>query len=364
MEVPSIIRQVFSILNKNKLLFIFFPMIFFLNLLSLKYFSTRGEIKLYFFIALIAQFELGYIKQMYIQKVRLFILDFYILVFIVLLFYFLLTFVFSIYLGISFSLKYCIVVFIGIVLNEIKSIFESKGRYDLGFIYKSSFLLCMPFFILLNVGSFSKIIILSLVLSAIFIYYKNKGHITFLSTIYLKDNFSFLRFPFLNIFALIGGNLDRLFLQSHLNVELFNKYVFFTETNLRVNSIYIFFNNLFLYKQLKLTNVFICMTVLTFSLVVTVLWYFLSLDLVYFVFCISTLSSIISQYYIFSKLGEINNLNSVFFSLVGILVFVLLSFLLEQTFGISMIGMVLVLIVKSFVECIYVYSLTIGSISE
>ena len=124
---------------------------------------------------------------------------------------------------------------------------------------------------------------------------------------------------------------------------------------------FMFFNNLFLYKQLKLTQVIIWMTVLTFSLVVTVLWYFLDLDLYYFAFSISTLSSIVSQFYIFSKLGDINKLNSGFFSLVGILVFWLLFFLLEHTFGISMIGMVYIIIIKSFVESVYVYLLTFSS---
>jgi hypothetical protein len=361
MEVSLIVRQVMDIFYKNKLLFLFYPVVFFLNILSIKYFSSRGEMKYFFFIALISQMEMGYIKQVYLHKVRLYLLDFCFLIFFVFLFAFLLAYVFLQYFRISFSYKYFIVVFVGIVLNEIKAIFESKERYDLGFIYKSIFLLCMPFCVLLNLDIFSFIIISSMLLSAIFIYYKNKGHITFQSTVYLKENFSFLRFFFLNIFALVGGNLDRLLLHSFLNVQMFNNYVIFAETNQRVNSMFMFFNNLFLYKHLKLTQVLIWLTVLAFSLVVTILWYFLDLDLFYFAFSISTLSSIVSQFYIFSKLGDTNKLNSVFFSLVGILVFWLLYFLLEQTFGISMIGMVFILIIKSFVECIYVYSLTISS---
>ena len=354
-EIAKLLEKILLLVKTNISLLIIYPIIILINFKIIKIFSDLNSLKLYLVIVMISQFEIGYIKEIVVHKKRLLFKDLLLLMTITICVVTLLMYYVVNYFKVSFSVNFIIVIAIGMVLNEVKSFFDSKKHYDYGFLIKSLFLIAIPFVFLLKNECQVFLILISILLVLLLL---SKVLITKFSdflAVELHKNLNFFRFFTINFFSFLGGNIDRFLIFPNVGLVFFNQYVVFTESNSKLNSAFGFLNNLFFFGHLTLnrylvTGVFVLLNICFFFIHT-----YFNLSIEYYIFSLSTLFSILGQYFIFSYLKEIKHTSSSFFSAVGILVFLSSFFLIKSFFSITIITMTFLLILKNFSEIFYLY---------
>ena len=81
-DYNDLYEKIISLIKSNLSLFIIYPLIIFVNFKVIKFFSDIGNLKLFIIIVMISQFEIGYIKEITVNKKRLIFRDLFILIFI------------------------------------------------------------------------------------------------------------------------------------------------------------------------------------------------------------------------------------------------------------------------------------------
>lgn len=355
-DLNILVEKMFILLKTNISLLVIYPLIIFVNFKVIKIFSDLGFLKLYLIIILISQFEIGYIKEVFVKKNRLYLKDLILLVLCIVTVISILIFFLVNYFKIPFSVNFILVLMIGMILNEIKAFFDSRKHYDFGFLIKSILLIFTPFIFLLKnsfiVFSILFIVLIILLILLRFIILKFSDYMPVL----LKNNLSFFRFFIINFLSFFGGNIDRFLIFPNANKTFFDQYVVLTESNSKVNSAFGFFNNLFLFGHLKLTKYLVIIIFILLNFCFLFIQYYFDLDYKYFIFSFSTLFSILGQYFIFSSLKDIKHSSSSFFPAIGISVF-LISFLIVKFFlSITIISITLLLVLKTVSELAYLYT--------
>ena len=354
-EYIDLFEKIISLIKSNFSLFIIYPLIILMNFKVIKIFSDLGNLKLFIIIVMISQFEIGYIKEIIVNKKRLIFRDLFLLMFTSVLFVTTLIFFVIRHFKVAFNYNFIIVLLIGMALNEIKSFFDSKKHYDYGFLIKSFFLLAIPFLFLLK-NDFYIFLILVLILTFLFLVL-NFLIIKFSNyySVPLNRNLFFFRFFIINFFSFFGGNIDRIAIYPNVSKLVFNQYVIFTESNSKLYSAFGFLNNLFFFGHLNLSKYLLIFIFILLNSCFLFIYYFFDLNYEYFIFCFNTLFSIFSQFFIFSFLKDIKHSSSSFFSIIGILVFLVSFFFIKTFFSVTLISVTIMLILKNICELMFLY---------
>ncbi len=338
----------------NYSLILFYPIVILLHLLFLNLFKTNGLLDLFVIISLSNQFDIGLIKNTFFLKKKYNLLILIVVIFSCLLILSIVSIGILLLFNLNFQFKYLFIVFVGILGNEFKSFYDSKSNYSIGFVIKNSlnFSVFLLFYNMFSDYFFPLLISISLLsfFSFLFMYIKLKIEVT--NTIFTAD----LKFFFLNIFTFASGNIDRFLVIPFIDFPLRNIYLYFTETNLKLNGLFGFLNNLFLYKQLKISfNLILTISVILVFIIFSVYIIF-DIDYDYLFFSISLISSILSQYYIYSKIGDLKLLGISFFPLIGMFFYLVLFYFFNKYFVINLYILTIILILKSFSEFTFIYA--------
>lgn len=352
-DTTVLFGKIFSLIKSNFSLFLIYPITILINFKIIKIFSDSNNLKLYLIIVLISQFEIGYIKEIVVNQKRLFfrhlllLLATSITVFSI-LFYFIIS-----YFSVVFHVNLILVLVIGIVLNEIKSFFDSQKKYDYGYAIKAFFLILLPFLFLLNEVNVVFVILLIILTGLSICFYVLISKFSDFNKVALNTNLNFFRFFIINFFSFFGGNIDRFLIFPNVNKTFFDQYVVFTESNSKLNSAFGFLNNLFFFGHLKLSKFLFSSILLLLLFCFCFIQYYFNLSYDYFVYSFSTLLSILGQYFVFSLLRDIKHAASSFFSAIGIFVFIVLFFVFKTYFSITIYSLTLIIVLKNFAELFF-----------
>lgn len=252
----------------------------------------------------------------------------------------------------KFSWAYLYVIFIGLIANEFKSHYDSRSNYFIGFLIKNCLNLSVILIFISPKISYTclPLLIISVFAFAFFIILYLKLQLVVQHRIKLAD----FKFFILNIFTFISGNVDRFLVIPFIGQPLRNNYLYYSETNSKLNGLFGFLNNLFLYKQLKLTRMIIVIISLIIIIVITVVSLLFNIDNSYYIYSISLIVSVFSQYFIFSKIGDLKGLVSSLFPFLGLLFYLLIFYGLTSFFEINLLMLTIAVIIKSVSETIFI----------
>lgn len=347
------VSDIKQFLKKNILLGLLYPIVIFFNLYFLKEYKTKNLLSLFIIINLTNQFDIGLIKNTFFnkEKYKIKIVIFLLIVAMVILSF--------ISLGIiilfqkNFKWEYIYILFIGLLANEFKSYQDSRLNYLCGFFIKNVLNLLVIFIYLnLNYSNvFYPLTVVSFLSLILFLYQYKKMKIT------IKNNLNLFDFKFfaLNIFTFISGNVDRFLVIPFIGQPLRNNYLYYSETNGKLNGLFGFLNNFFLYKHLKLKRIVILLVSLILIATIFTISFFFNMNKSYFVYSLSLIVSVFSQYFIYSKIGDLKGLSSSLFPLIGMLFYLIFFYIFKSIFDFNLLILTITIILKSLSETIFVY---------
>lgn len=342
-----------AFIRKNYLLLIFYPSAILLHLYFLNLYKNNNLLDLFVIISLLNQFDIGLLKNTFFYKKK-YTLPLLVIVVTtcLLLLSFLLLGVLLLF-DLSFQFTYLFIVFVGLFSNEFKSLYDSKANYLMGFIIKNLLNFSV---IYLFYNTIASSFLPLLIFISIFAFF------SFINT-YIKLNlqttssidFNNFKFFFLNIFTFASGNIDRFLVIPFIGFPLRNSYLYYTETNMKLFGLFGFLNNLFLYKQIKLSlKLFLIIGVFLIFCVISIYFIF-NIDYSYLLFSFSLIISIFSQYYIYSKIGDLKGLYISFFPVIGMSIYLLLFYFMNNFFNINLFILTIILIIKSLSELLFIF---------
>lgn len=345
-------KNVIELIKKNYLLGILYPIFILINLFFLNKYKEQNLLHLFIIINLINQFDLGLIKNAFFNNEKYNIKIFFLFLVSGMLILSFISFVILKLFKMKFECQYLFIIFIGLLANEFKSYQDSRSNFFKGFSIKSSLNLSVVFiflyFELPNV--FYLLITLStLLLTSFFIKYIK---LQLVVNNYLRA--SDFKFFILNILTFISGNVDRFLVMPFIRQPLLNNYLYFSETNTKLNGLFGFLNNLFLYKQLKLSRIIIVTVSLLLISTVLVVFIFFNINKTYLIYSSSLFISVFCQYYIFSKIGYLKSLSSSLFPIVGMSFYLLFFFMFNSFFQFTILTLTATIIVKSVSEMLFI----------
>lgn len=340
-------------IKKNYLLGILYPTVIFVNLIFLKEFKANNLLFLFIIISLINQFDIGLIKNSFFNKEKYSTKILFIVLFLVMLILSIISMGIIHLFQMEFRWEYLFVIFIGLIANEFKSHQDSQSNYFNGFLIKNCLnLSVVVIFLSFKIPDtfFPLVIISFLALSAFIIKY-----IKLNLEVKQQLNFSDFKFFTLNIFTFISGNVDRFLVIPFIGQPLRNNYLYYSETNAKLNGLFGFLNNLFLYKQLKLSRIIIIIVSLIIVVVITLVSLMFHIDNSYYIYSCSLIVSVFSQYYIFSKIGDLKGLVSSLFPFIGLLFYLLIFYSFISFLEINLLMLTVAIIIKSLSEMVFIY---------
>lgn len=331
---------------------ILYPIFILVNLFFLNEYKAHNLLHLFIIINLTNQFDLGLVKNSFFNKEKY---SFKLLFLFLASGLFILSFI---SLGIialfqmDFKFQYIFIIFIGLIANEFKSYHDSQSNFFKGFSIKNSLNLIVVFiFLYVEISNvFFLITFFSILLLTSFFLLYNKLQLLVKHTFSQSD----FKFFILNIFTFISGNVDRFLVIPFIGQPLLNNYLYFSETNSKLNGLFGFLNNLFLYKHLKLTRFIIFIISLFMIAIVLVVLIFFNLNEKYLIFSSSLIVSVFSQYYIFSKIGYLKGLSISLFPIVGIFFYLFFFFIFNLFFQLTLLTLTASIIVKSVSELLFI----------
>lgn len=349
------LNEFFLFIKKNYLLGILYPIVIFLNLFLLKNYKAQGLLYLFIIINLLNQFDIGLLKNTFFNQVKYKVkLVFFLLVFCILLLTIMTLGIFSLF---KMELKgvYLFVVIIGLIASELKSFFDSRSKYFIGFFLKNCLNLSVIVAFLMVPENIVYIPLIGITLLSVlfFLTLYQQLQLTIKKELSIHD----LKFFSLNIFTFISGNLDRFLVIPLIGQPIKNTYLYYSETNSKLNGLFGFLNNLFLYKQLKLSRLIIIIVSAFLIIVLLSVFFVFNLNLSYLLFSLSLIFSVFSQYFIFSKIGELKGISASLFPLIGMSVYITLFFIQHVFIDVNLFVLTCVLICKSISEAIFIYKI-------
>tara|TARA_B100000963_G_C22626235_1_gene672519 strand:+ start:1680 stop:2771 length:1092 start_codon:yes stop_codon:yes gene_type:complete len=348
-------KGITEILKKNYLLVFAYPIVILIHLYFLNLYKNNDILNLFIIISLSNQFDIGLLKNTFFYgkkyNYKLLLIIIFGCLLILSFFSFGIVYLFKF----NFEIKYIFIVFIGLLANEFKSFFDSKSNYLFGFTVKST-LNFVIIYIFFNLVSYhlTQLLIFSSITFLFFLILYSKLDME------IKNNINSYDFKFflMNIFSFCSGNVDRFLVIPFIGFPLRDIYLYFTETNAKLYGLFGFFNNLFLYKQLKL-SLFIILAISTLLLIsIFSIWLIFDIEFSYILFSITLFVSIFSQYYIYSKIGKLKGLSISFFPIIGISIYLAIFFIFHQYLQINLYYLTIFLILKSFSEFVFIYLTT------
>ena len=346
------LNDLISFIKKNYLLGILYPLVIFVNLIFLKEFKANNLLFLFIIISLTNQFDLGLIKNSFFNHEKYRIKSVFILLFIGMIILSFISFGILELFQMEFRKEYLFVIFVGLVANEFKSHHDSQSNYFLGFLIKNCLNLCVVFIFLSFqiTATFFPLVIISFIALTVFILTYKKLDLVEKQQLVLSD----FKFFTLNIFTFISGNVDRFLVIPFIGQPLRNNYLYYSETNAKLNGLFGFLNNLFLYKQLQLSRMILLLVTFIIIVVLTAVALFFNMDYSYYIFSSSLIVSVYSQYYIFSKIGDLKGIASSLFPFIGLLIYLLFFYSLISFFEVNLFMLTLAIIIKSLSEMIFI----------
>ena len=344
-----------EILKKNYLLAIVYPIVILFHLYFLNLYKDNNFLDLFVIISLSNQFDIGLFKNTFFQNKKY---NLIIVVMIIMICLILLTFISSgilLLFELNFKLKYLFIVFIGLLANEFKSYFDSRSNYTLGFTIKNilNFSVIFIFFYNITPSLISELIVISLIAFSYFILLYLRLEINIKNSI----NYSDFKFFFINIFSFISGNVDRFLVIPFIGYPLRDSYLYYTETNTKLYGLFGFLNNLFLYKQIRFSLFLIFIIGLLLLISVFSIYFYFDIDYNYLLFSFSLIISVFSQYYIYSKIGDLKGLSISFFPVIGTSIYLVLFYFINKFLTINLLTLTFILISKSLSELVFIYIL-------
>lgn len=79
------------------------------------------------------------------------------------------------------------------------------------------------------------------------------------------------------------------------------------------------------------------------------------IDYNYLLFSFSLIISIFSQYYIYSKIGDLKGIGISFFPVIGISIYLVMFYFINKFFNINLLILTIILISKSLSELTFIY---------
>jgi hypothetical protein len=348
-------KTILGFVKLNYLLIIFYPSVILLHLFFLSLYKKNDLLDLFVIISLSNQFDIGMLKNTFFHKKKYNLLIVVIIVITCLVLLSFLSMGILLLFDLSFQYIYLFVVFVGLLGNEFKSFYDSKSNYSIGFVIKNllNFSVIYLFYNMITPSFLPLLILISLLafLSFIFMYFKLNLEIT------NSIDFSDFKFFFLNIFAFASGNIDRFLVIPIIGFPLRNSYLYFTETNMKLYGLFGFLNNLFLYKQIKLSLKLILIIGMLLVFSVFSIYVIFDIDYNYLLFSFSLIISIFSQYYIYSKIGDLKGISISFFPVIGISIYLVLFYFINKFFNINLLILTIILIIKSLSELTFIYAI-------
>jgi len=346
-------KTVLGFVKLNYLLIIFYPSVIFLHLIFLNLYKKDNLLDLFVIISLSNQFDMGLLKNTFFHKKKYNLL---MLVMIIITCLVLLSFLsrgILLLFDLSFQYIYLFVIFVGLFGNEFKSFYDSKSNYSIGFVIKNllNFSVIYLFYNIITPYFFPLLILISLLAFCSFIFLYVKLNLEIKNSI----DFSDFKFFFLNIFTFVSGNIDRFLVIPILGVPLRNSYLYFTETNMKLFGLFGFLNNLFLYKQIKLSLKLILIIGMFLVFTIFSIYVIFDIDYNYLIFSFSLIVSIFSQYYIYSKIGDLKGIGISFFPVIGVSIYLILFYFMNKFFNINLLILTIILIIKSLSELTFIY---------
>jgi len=340
-------------LKRNILLAIVYPIVILVHLYFLNLYKNNNLLDLFVIISLLNQFDIGLLKNTFFHKKKYNLLIVVIVVLACLLILSFLSLGVLLLFDLSFQFTYLFIVFIGLFSNEFKSLYDSKANYLIGFIIKNllNFSVIYLFYNMITPSFLLLLILISLLafFSFIFMYFKLNLEIR------NSIDFSDFKFFFLNIFTFASGNIDRFLVIPFIGFPLRNSYLYFTETNMKLFGLFGFLNNLFLYKQIKLSLRLILIIGMFLVFSIFSIYVIFDIDYNYLLFSFSLIISIFSQYYIYSKIGDLKGIGISFFPVIGMSIYLILFYFINKFFNINLLILTIILIIKSISELLFIY---------
>jgi hypothetical protein len=356
------LQGLLEILKKNILLAFVYPILILLHLYYLNLYTNNNLLELFIIISLLNQFDIGLIKNtfFYKKKYNLLLLVMIFMACLVLL-SFLSMSVFLLFDS-SFQFLYIFIVFIGLIGNEFKSFYDSQSNYLIGFIIKNilNISVIYLFYNMLAPFFLPILILISLLAFLSFTFLYVKLNLETKKFIHYSD----LKFFFLNIFSYLSGNIDRFLVIPFIALPLRNTYLYFTETNNKLYGIFGFLNNLFLYKQIKL-SLRLILIIGTFLLIsIFIVCFIFSIDYTYITFSLYLCIGVFSQYYVYSKIGDLKGLSISFFPVIGMSIYLVLFYFTNKFFNINLLILAFLLAIKSLSELTFIYIINIIKLKQ
>ena len=346
-------QAILRFVKLNYLLIFFYPSFIFLHLYYLNLYKSNNLLDLFIIIGLLNQFDIGLLKNTFFhqKKYKLLIVVTIITGCLVLLSF--LSMGILLLFELNFQFKYIFIALIGLFANEFKSYFDSKSNYSKGFIIKNLLNLSVVY-IFLNMTTSSvmtELILISSIAFICFLFLYVKLNLEVKNSIHSSE----FKFFFLNIFAFISGNIDRFLVIPFIGLRLRNTYLYFTETNMKLYGSFGFLNNMFLYKQLKLSLKLILAIGLLLVIAVFSIYVIFDIEYNYLLFSVSLIISIFAQYYISSKIGDLEGLSVSFFPAIGMSIYLVLFYFLNKYLILNLLILTFILVVKSLSELAFIY---------
>ncbi len=345
-------KNFIDFIKKNYLLGITYPTFILINLFFLKEYKAQNLLHLFIIINLTNQFDIGFIKNSFFNNEKYNIkLFFFFLASGMLVFSFISFGIIKLF-KMVFELEYLFIIFIGLLANEFKSYQDSKSNFFKGFSIKNSLNLSVVFiFLHVEISNvFYFLFTVSAFLLAFFFVLYNKLQLVINHKLKTSD----FKFFTLNIFTFISGNVDRFLVIPFIGQPLLNNYLYYSETNAKLNGLFGFLNNLFLYKKLKLTRIIILIVSLFLIATVMVIFILFNMNEAYLIYSFSLIVSVFSQYYIFSKIGHLKGLSTSLFPIFGMSFYLFFFFIFNSFFQLSILTLTATIIVKSVSEMLFI----------
>lgn len=248
-----------------------------------------------------------------------------------------------------FTLQLALFFMTSLSLNELKAYYDSKRRYDIGLLLRSTASIFLPWCILHGLGI---LVICCLIIALVML----RGVSKKLSQFEMERNrVKYTRFGVINLLSIVGGNVEKMILGILVSrYSWITTFLLFGEYNRRAQSIFGFLTPLILFGHIKIGFKFYVYVAISLFVSLSSICYYYNLGYMYIVYSISTGVIIFSQFIIYNKLRETNKYIKSYFGLIGMFL-VLIGILLTDFIGVfNFWVLVLVLITKTIVETLFV----------